>query len=121
MLCGQRIWNSKNKINKMIKVGISIKSMPTCFLSTLKCVAVWLQFFSWSYHRKSCTILSLNSLVNERLVFIFSAILCEFYLLIVYDLKAKCTINNFRMFMFDSNHSLLYIPIHCKIKKKFAI
>ena len=28
-LCGQRIWNSNNKINKMIKVGISIKSIPT--------------------------------------------------------------------------------------------
>ena len=103
----------------MIKVGISIKSIPTCFLSTLTCVAVWLQFLSWS--QKNCTTLSLNSLVNERLVYIFSAILCEFYRIIVYDLTAKCTVNNFRMFMFDSNHSLLYIPMHCKIKKKFAI
>ena len=25
MLCGQRTWNGNNKINKMIKVGISIK------------------------------------------------------------------------------------------------
>ena len=70
---------------------------------------------------KNCFTLSLNSLVNERLVFIFSAIVRKFYLIIVYDLKAKCTINNFRMFMFDSNHSLLYIPMHWKIKKKFAI
>ena len=38
----------KATINKMIKVGISIKSIPSCFLSTLKCVAVWLQFWSWS-------------------------------------------------------------------------
>ena len=60
MLCGQRIWNSSNKLNKMIKVKINK---------------------------------SLNSLVNERLVFIFSAILCEFYLIIFYGLKAKCTIN----------------------------
>ena len=68
--------------------------------------------------KKNCTTSSLNSLVDERLVFIFSAILCEFYLIIVYDLKAKYTIKNFRMFMFDSNHSLLYIPMHCKVKKK---
>ena len=38
MLCGQRIWNSNNEINKMIKAGISIKSIPTCFLLTL---SVW--------------------------------------------------------------------------------
>ena len=95
----------------MIKVGISRKSMPASFLSTLKCVEVWLQCLSWS--QKNC--LDLNSLVNERIV--FSAILCEFYLIIVYDLKAKCTINTFRMFVYDSNHSLLYIPMHCKIKK----
>ena len=59
---------------------------------------------------KNCATLSLNSLVNERLVFTFSAILSEFYLIIVYDLQAKYTINNFRMFMLISNHSLLYIP-----------
>ena len=40
---------------------------------------------------------------------------------ILYDLKAKCTIINFRMFMFDSSHSFLYLRMHCKIKKKFAI
>ena len=44
--CGQRIWSSNNKTNKMIKVGISIKSIPTCFLATLKCVVLWLQFLS---------------------------------------------------------------------------
>ena len=105
-LCGQRIWNSNNK---MIKVGISIKSIPTCFLFTLKCMTV-----CNSCHglKKNCTTLSLNFLGNEHLV-----LFCEFYLIIVFDLKAKCTINNFRMFMFDSNHSLLYIPMHCKIKK----
>ena len=43
MLCGQRIWNSNNEINKMIKVGISVKLIPT-----LKWVAVWLQILSWS-------------------------------------------------------------------------
>ena len=48
MLCGQIIWNTNSKINNMIKVGILIKSIPTSFLSTLKCVAVWLQFLSWS-------------------------------------------------------------------------
>ena len=42
MLCGQRTWNGNNKINKMIKVRISINKIPTCFLSTLKCVSVWL-------------------------------------------------------------------------------
>ena len=42
MLCGQRTWNDNNKINKMIKVGISIKKKPTCFLSNLKRVTVWL-------------------------------------------------------------------------------
>ena len=47
----------------------------------------------------------------------FSVILCEFYLIIVYNLKARSTISNFRMFMFDSNHSSLHIPMHCKIKK----
>ena len=51
------------------------------------------------------------------LFFIFTAILFEFYLIMVYDLKAKCTINNFWMFTCNSNHSLLYVPIHCKIKK----
>ena len=70
---------------------------------------------------KKFTTLSLNSLVNECLAFTSSAILCKFYLIIVYDLKAKCTINNFRMFLFSSNHSLLYIPMHCKTKKRFAI
>ena len=99
MLCGQRISNSSNKINKMIKVGISIKSIPTCFLPTLKIVAIWFQFLSWS--RKNCTTLSLNYSVNKRLVFIFSAIFCKFYLIIVYDLKAKCTINSKWIFMFD--------------------
>ena len=29
MLCGQRIWDSNNKVNKVIKVGVSIKSIPT--------------------------------------------------------------------------------------------
>ena len=48
MLCEQRISNSNNKKNKRIKVGISIKSIPTCFLSTLKCAAVWLHFLLWS-------------------------------------------------------------------------
>ena len=47
-LYGQRICNSNNKTDKMIKVGISIKGIPTCFLPFLKCVAVWLQFLSWS-------------------------------------------------------------------------
>ena len=120
MLYGQRIWNSNNKLNKRIKVGISIKSIPTCFLSTLKCVPVWLQFLSWSYI--SCTTLSLNSLVNERPVFIFSAILCKFYLIIVYDIKERCTINNFRMSMFDSSHNLLYMSINpLQNTKRFAI
>ena len=45
MLCGQKIWNSNNKLKQ---VGISVKRIPTCFLSTLKCVAVWLQLLSWS-------------------------------------------------------------------------
>ena len=58
MLCGQIISNSSNKINKMIKAGISIKSIPTCFLPTLKIVAIWFQFLSWS--RKNCTTLSLS-------------------------------------------------------------
>ena len=35
MLCEQRIWNSNNKTNKMIKTGILTKTIPTCFLSTL--------------------------------------------------------------------------------------
>ena len=50
ILCGKRIWNSNNKINKMIKVGISIKSIPTCFLSTLKCVVATLKFGCNSCH-----------------------------------------------------------------------
>ena len=48
MLCIQRIWDSNNKTNKMIKVGILTKSIPASFLSTLKCVAVSLQFLPWS-------------------------------------------------------------------------
>ena len=48
MLCRQKIWNSNNKAKKMIKVGISMKSIPTYFLFTVNGVAVWLQFFSWS-------------------------------------------------------------------------
>ena len=98
MLCEQRIWNSNNKINKMIKVVISIKSIPTCFLSTFKCVAVTilvmvlkkLYYFKFKFRSKRTSSIY------------FSAILCEFYLIIVSKLKAKCTINNFRMFMFDS-------------------
>ena len=40
--------------------------------------------------------------------------------IIVYDLKAECTINNFRMFMFDSSHSLLYTNA-LQNKKKLMI
>ena len=47
MLCGQRIWNSSNKINKMIKVAISIERIPAYFLSILKRVAVGCNS-SWS-------------------------------------------------------------------------
>ena len=99
MLCEQRIWNSNNKINKMIKVVISIKSIPTCFISTFKCVAVTilvmvlkkLYYFKFKFRSKRTSSIY------------FPAILCKFYLIIVSNLKAKCTINNFRMFMFDSN------------------
>ena len=35
-LCRQRIWNSNDKINKTIKIEISIKTIPTCFPSTLE-------------------------------------------------------------------------------------
>ena len=61
ILCGQRIWNSNNKINKMIKVGISIKNITTCFLSTLKCV---LKIYLWNLNRLSSRMYKKASLLS---------------------------------------------------------
>ena len=112
---GKKILNSNNKINGMKKVGISSTKYTYLFsihfqvcgslIAILVMVVKKLYHFKFKFFRKRTSIIY------------FSAILCECYLIIVYDLKAKCTINNFRMFMFDSNHSLLYVPMHYKIKK----
>ena len=94
MLCGQRIWKSNNKINQMVKVGISIKEYTYLFSIHFR-VCGRLVAILVMVVKKIVPLLSLNSLVNEHLVFIFSTILRKFYLIIVYDLKVKYTINNF--------------------------